>query len=53
LRRSLVADHLNAARGRFLQATFPDLLTEIGFDLRSAAVLYLAACREFAVWHRF
>ena len=53
MKQSLLADHFNAARGRFLQSAFPEQLTKLGFHLRSAAVLYLAACREFAPWRNF
>lgn len=51
MKESLIAEHLNAASFRWRNHDYQEQLTELGFNPTSAAVMFLAACREATRYH--
>lgn len=51
MKPSLIADHLNAASFQWRNHDYQELLTTLGFNVASAALMYLAACREMPRYH--
>jgi hypothetical protein len=49
-RVSLIAESLQAQRLRYLNVTLQEELIAAGFRATAAAVMYLAACREYPNW---